>query len=134
MDVPKNRIILQLLEASHGNVNNIHPPSISSAPPEPNPPSYNSNQRYSNPQTSSYSAPTLPYPTMSMPSYSNVPYPTRTPPNPYQNISNPYPSSMRNDYPPAVPSTIRNGYPPAVPRRPAPMPPSSNSQSNQRTQ
>ncbi len=41
-DIPKNRIILQLLEVSHGNIHSIQPPSIPSAPDYPTNKSYTS--------------------------------------------------------------------------------------------
>ena len=112
-DVPKNRIILQLLEVSHGNVNNIHPPSIvaSAPPPSPSPNVYNSlsNQR----PPSSYSSYNPNLNTTHNYSQSNPQYPQSTPP---------YPTNYQSSHPP-YPTQQNHAYRPVPPPRPAPPPP-----------
>ena len=97
-EFPKNRIIIQLLEASNGNINSIHPPSIPTGPSAPPMPMRTQNMYNNSKSISSQYPNPLPYP-----SYPQNSYPS-------------YPSTMP---PSSLQPKITQHTPPVVPPRPS---------------
>lgn len=102
-DVPKNRMVIQLLEASHGNLNSIRAPPLA--------------QQQSTIVDQTRSTTGLPYPS--------------APSHPFQ--PPPYPSTTTNSnmvYPPSTPSSLSHtsSHPPSYPPLPTPTVPHVPSQ------